>query len=322
MAEDIEYLQENVGADYKYMMLRVPDYKGTRDGGESLVSYLRLGATPQASDPTVEEGADLFDKARPTDGSAPLFINDTRQRTGEPDGIPQATRQATSSRIVSDCGWRDHSDGNRISTTRGDKVEVIRGNYKLLVLGHQDDPEQAAYFDASGGLIQSGDIAPGAISSVRWVQDDDLGGTWAVLEEAEKGHVTNIYHGRMREEFYGPAITTVIGSADQGQLVLEARHVLGAGELGVQHLEDDGGSVRNARRAVDGIATGLPMERLSQPISRQLLHHRVFDPRSSSQASERTKRSASATPASDSSVFVACSIRWRSHNRQEGHLAM
>ena len=222
MAEDIEYLQENVGEDYKYMMLKVPDYKGTRDEGASLVSYLRLGATPQSSDPTVEEGADLFAKARTADNSAPLFINDTRHRTGEPNEIPQETRQATSAKIISDCGWRDHSDGNRITTTRGDKVEVIRGNYKLLVLGHQDDAEQGAFFDMSGGLIQSGDIAPGATSSVRWVQDPDLGGTWAVLEEAEKGHVTNIYHGRMREEFYGPAITTVIGSADQGQLVLEA----------------------------------------------------------------------------------------------------
>ena len=35
-------------------------------------------------------------------------------------------------------GWRDHSDGNRITTTYGDKVEVIRGNYKMIVLGRQD----------------------------------------------------------------------------------------------------------------------------------------------------------------------------------------
>jgi hypothetical protein len=53
-------------------------------------------------------------------------------------------------------GWRDHSDGNRITTTFGDKVEVIRGNYKLLVLGRQDDPsQQVAGWDVSGGLVSS-----------------------------------------------------------------------------------------------------------------------------------------------------------------------
>jgi hypothetical protein len=49
-------------------------------------------------------------------------------------------------------GWRDHSDGNRITTTRGDKVEVIRGNYKLIVLGRQDQAKSStAGMDISGG---------------------------------------------------------------------------------------------------------------------------------------------------------------------------
>jgi hypothetical protein len=219
-----DFLDETNGSDYKYMMIKVPDYKGTRDGEEKLVSYLRLGATPSACDPTIEEGGDLFEHARTQlDGMpAGLFFDDERERTGSPNATTTESRNAVSSRIESDCGWRDHSDGNRISTTRGDKVEVIRGNYKLLVLGRQDDPNEGAYLDASGGLLQTGDIAPGAISSIRWVQDPELGGTWAVLEEAEKGHVTNIYHGRVREEFYGPEIITIVGSADEGALVLQA----------------------------------------------------------------------------------------------------
>ncbi len=62
-------------------------------------------------------------------------------------------------------GWRDHSDGNRITTTRGDKVEVIRGNYKLLVLGRSDLPTSptagwgnAAGTEISGGQVDNGDL--------------------------------------------------------------------------------------------------------------------------------------------------------------------
>ena len=211
-----DFLDETNSQDYKYMMIKVPDYKGTRDDAASLVSYLRLGATPSTGDGMPEEGADLFAHAEAQLDGMPegLFFDDERVRAGSPGATTTDERKSVSARMVEDCGWRDHSDGNRITTTRGDKIEVIRGNYKLLVLGRQDDPNEGVYLDASGGLLQTGDIAPGAISSIRWVQDPALGGTWAVLEEAEKGHVTNIYHGRVREEFYGPELTTVVGSAE------------------------------------------------------------------------------------------------------------
>jgi hypothetical protein len=219
-----DFLDETNSQDYKYMMIKVPDYKGTRDDAASLVSYLRLGATPSTSDGMPEEGADLFAHAEAQLDGMPegLFFDDERVRAGSPGATTTDERKSVSARMVEDCGWRDHSDGNRITTTRGDKIEVIRGNYKLLVLGRQDDPNEGVYLDASGGLLQTGDIAPGAISSIRWVQDPALGGTWAVLEEAEKGHVTNIYHGRVREEFYGPELTTVVGSADEGALTVQA----------------------------------------------------------------------------------------------------
>src|SRR5437870_3416495 len=55
-------------------------------------------------------------------------------------------------------GWRDHSDGNRITTTYGDKVEVVRGNYRMLVLGRQNDAALASGWDASGNNIQ--DFSP------------------------------------------------------------------------------------------------------------------------------------------------------------------
>jgi hypothetical protein len=51
-----------------------------------------------------------------------------------------ANRQAETLNLLTKGGWWDHSDGNRVSTTLGDKVEVIQGNYKLVVLGRQPAP--------------------------------------------------------------------------------------------------------------------------------------------------------------------------------------
>jgi Abnormal spindle-like microcephaly-assoc'd, ASPM-SPD-2-Hydin len=51
-----------------------------------------------------------------------------------------ANRQAETLKLLTKGGWWDHSDGNHISTTMGDKVEVVQGNYKLVVLGRQPAP--------------------------------------------------------------------------------------------------------------------------------------------------------------------------------------
>ncbi len=51
-----------------------------------------------------------------------------------------ANRQAETLSLLTKGGWWDHSDGNRVSTTMGDKIEVIQGNYKLVVLGRQPAP--------------------------------------------------------------------------------------------------------------------------------------------------------------------------------------
>jgi hypothetical protein len=49
-------------------------------------------------------------------------------------------RQAETLKLLTKGGWWDHSDGNRVTTTSGDKIEVIQGNYKLVVLGRQTVP--------------------------------------------------------------------------------------------------------------------------------------------------------------------------------------
>ncbi len=121
----------------------------------------------------------------------------------ESGAIQVAGRQAESALLHSKGGWRDHSDGNRITTTRGDKIEVIRGNYKLVVLGRQQTlsinlPDrnqaqvaEAAGVDMSGGLVDtdSGDLAAPGVTALdityNWQQDSD--GSWAWTQTTNVG---------------------------------------------------------------------------------------------------------------------------------------
>ena len=78
-------------------------------------------------------------------------------KSSKPTFFPDDYRTLESSQLHTKGGWRDHTDGNRITTTRGDKVEVIRGNYKLIVLGRQDQTKpKYAGMDLSGGQSDTG----------------------------------------------------------------------------------------------------------------------------------------------------------------------
>ncbi|MEZ4441675.1 MAG: hypothetical protein R3B72_21420 [Polyangiaceae bacterium] len=204
------------GASSKYWEIEV-DY--TTPEKEKINSYLRLGTAEQ--NPVGSGGqADMTESAdahRGHDLAALVqdYIDDGRDRG--PHLPTQDTRDAETKRLHTKGGWRDHSDGNRISTTRGDKVEVIRGDYKLMVLGRQDDPGAAAEWDASGGLIQDGDIAPGSVTEIKWTQDP-FSGTWTVTEECGKGNTITRYHGNVEEHFFGETITTRVGSAEGGTI--------------------------------------------------------------------------------------------------------
>jgi hypothetical protein len=112
-------------------------------------SYLRLGAaSPRAGqwDPTLGEDLAALvqgfaDDARDRSGLGPLGHPVAPAETLDPRSPAASStldrRRAESLVLHSKGGWRDHTDGNRITTTRGDKVEVIRGNYKLVVLGRR-----------------------------------------------------------------------------------------------------------------------------------------------------------------------------------------
>ena len=153
------------------------------------------------------------------------FVDDIRYR-GADDALNPATlyvdwttvdntvanRQAETSRLLFKGGWWDHADGNRISTTSGDKVEVIQGNYKLVVLGRQEGVAgygNAASFDMSGGHVVDQDAAPNAnVMCVEYVKDGDV---WTVVEDNGSGNLTEIFNGEHKELFTGSKKESYVG---------------------------------------------------------------------------------------------------------------
>jgi hypothetical protein len=155
-----------------------------------------------------------------------FFLDDVRTRaadlTTDPGhGLTIAQRVRESARLYTRGGWRDHSDGNRISTTYGDKVEVVRGNYKMIVLGRQDDPGEAMGWEVGGSHIQ--DYAPGTMPGasmfLEWVPDysiasgpDARSGVWLLVNTTENVYEYARKAGNFREETWGDVHEAYIGS--------------------------------------------------------------------------------------------------------------
>jgi hypothetical protein len=196
---------EGMGANGKYFRLEVPNYNNASSAASQLGTYLHMGAvrdlaiaaSPSAPKATGEDLAALVT----------TFIDDTRVRDGCPNFIPEATRQAVTAKLHTLGGWRDHSDGNRVTTTRGDKVEIIKGNYRMLVCGRQDDEGGV---DISGGHVSQSGITFAGSSSIEWTQD--YGGTWKVTETTTKGDVYTTYMGDTYDWYYGNIQSSVTGT--------------------------------------------------------------------------------------------------------------
>jgi hypothetical protein len=191
----------------KFLLLEVPNFNREEDAADQMGSYLRLGTVP---DPSIAGSPD----APPATGEdlaayATSFLDDDRVRDGCPGFVPPEERKAETARLHTKGGWRDHSDGNRITTTRGDKVEVVRGNYQLIVLGRQDEASDATGWDVSGGHIEG----IGGKSSIEWRQTFD--GSWKTHEASERGDTHVIQHGNSTHHAYGELQDSTTGSEDE-----------------------------------------------------------------------------------------------------------
>jgi hypothetical protein len=226
--------------------------------GNTLHSYLRLGTFDYSRESTAaKQLLDIIPKAGPakdprtTETTDPevsilpgvsgyVFGDDVRVRaqdagvsqTRGPMGVAddpdhQLTKQERreeSARLYARGGWRDHSDGNRISTTWGDKVEVVRGNYKMIVLGRANDPAKAMGWEASGGHIQ--DYAPGTMPGasfwLEWINDprfyatraggDGRKGAWLLVNTTENVYQFQRTAGNLRSENWGDVHESYVGS--------------------------------------------------------------------------------------------------------------
>lgn len=135
----------------------------------------------------------------------PGFADDTRYRPGTDN---RAARRAETAKLLTKGGWWDHSDGNRITTTKGDKVEVIQGNYKMVVLGRQDPSSPVADIigktfitDVSGGFFEEQNACPTpCIKTVEYkqtVQDPTNGNAeseeWTLYQDNGNGNVHTMF---------------------------------------------------------------------------------------------------------------------------------
>lgn len=226
----------------KYFLIYVPDFDLDPITGQPMSSYLRLGAAsttwaeakeggdlaaliatagpppdppygPHDPGPPENPGDGVYTYARDT--RTHPFIDDERVRSDDVGhGLSLADRKKQSSVLHTRGGWRDHSDGNRISTTRGDKIEIIRGNYKMVVLGRQDGVADATGWDASGGHIQDfGYTMPGASVTVDWEQDQ-YEGVWHLKNTTENVRQSSRFAGTFKEEKWGEIFETFVGWDD------------------------------------------------------------------------------------------------------------
>jgi hypothetical protein len=198
---------EGMTAQGKYFRLEVPNFNDAAAEEDRMSSFLHLGAVRDLG----LAASTSAPRATGEDLAAEItsFVDDTRVRDGCPDFLSEAVRQAETAKLHTKGGWRDHSDGNRITTTRGDKIEVIKGNYKMVVLGRQNDH---AEWDVSGGHVFANGITFAGGSSIEYTTAE-YGGTWKVIENVEKGDVTSTYYGKVCDTFWGEEITSTTGSA-------------------------------------------------------------------------------------------------------------
>ncbi|MEZ4438163.1 MAG: hypothetical protein R3B72_03700 [Polyangiaceae bacterium] len=189
----------------QYFAVEVPHGNTQRDKG---MSYLRMGNLPgeNESPSNLEPGdADII-KAHAILSEEPTWSDQMHHRflteaaTGLRDGDGQAPHQNEDD-FLEDLGWRDHCHGNRISTTFGDKVEVITGNYKLVVMGGNEDPTKSTGLDMSGGHTVNWAWTPGCIKRIENVKAD--GGEWRVTWSTEKGNEVHVYEGKIYEHHVG-----------------------------------------------------------------------------------------------------------------------
>jgi hypothetical protein len=236
---------------FKYYEIAIPNFSFNQTGDQTGVtrtvanvsgdptagsSFVRLGSFPDVTQPgkgpagfnkSLElaklvgdasgiSGAEGQDSSPSPYGGDPNYLlgfaNDTRAQKAAltpPQGKPESIVLLTKG------GWWDHSDGNRISTTAGDKVEIIQGNYKQVVMSRQQTPAGMLIHDVSGGMVQEQSPAPNcAIKTIEWTQVE--GGEWTLYQNNGTGNVISSFYGQSGDLYFGPLKESWTGNKPPG----------------------------------------------------------------------------------------------------------
>lgn len=215
--------RNDVDADGKYLLLGVPEWR------PGMSSYLRLGAACSTWDTALGNELEKIIHLTGIVGKATnLPFEDDERNRGQADVHPGVGATVDDSALLHEKGgWRDHSDGNRITTTYGDKIEIIRGGWKMVVMGRQDTPLESAGWDLSGQFVQDwGYSRPGASVILQWlpIYGDvvDATGTWLQRDSSEIFHLWSRTAGNKRDDYWGDLLESYIGIETPGTSVAQS----------------------------------------------------------------------------------------------------
>jgi hypothetical protein len=222
-AQDLAVHNDTLGD--KYLRLDVPNYDHKTGSAVHPRTYLQMGSYPTGGSEK-ERGDDLLTLVGLTTSTSQYFKDDYRKAHGfqhggtvyyRDDGTPASARASTSdpvaltSELRTRGGWRQHTDGNHVSTTRGDRVDVIFGNYKMVVLGRLNAPAGdwgETYWESSGGHTRWATNTQGDMVLVEW---NDTRNTWRTYDETLKGHSISRFQGIVDEIYECRTMHSYIG---------------------------------------------------------------------------------------------------------------
>ncbi len=216
---------------------------------ERPLSYIHLGTSP-AWGTSSQRGDDLLLRIGIDESTHYFFADDHRSANAQSgpsttytrdDGNVSvgATPEELTAELMTRGGIRVHSDGNYISTTRGDRVDVIGGNYQLAVLGRTDGSStdsvwRPVVIESSGGHAFANDATlRDRITSVTW---DPAEESFRVVRETLKGNQCVRFQGPLETVFECSSITETIGrNIDDDDTTLPA-------SAGPPHQQTDAGT--------------------------------------------------------------------------------
>ncbi len=207
--------QSSVTKSGSSMLIKQTGYDDASSNAAHPLTYLQLGAYPDWGD-SQERGDDLLSMVGLTSSTTSFFKDDHRYTNTQTksdtkycrdDGnavVKNKTPQQLTGELMTRGGFRLHTDGNYISTTRGDRVDVIFGNYNLSVLGRTGGSSTAdvwrpAFWESSGGHTVRDDVARrGRLTQVAW---DSSRSAYKTYFNTLKGNHTVRFEGPLERVF-------------------------------------------------------------------------------------------------------------------------